>query len=944
MVDLSKNTLLSGDAITIPLSSGASQGIFGNGYSVDIGDSGFITLELETTTANARGLNLANSDGNNLGQGSVISVKSQSASGGAIGANLLNVDLMASGLEIEVDSATSAIGINSRESTINLGAGSKIRASGTSAASGINIKSGTLQADHLQIESRAKNPIGIAVSEQNTSVDLGSRTSIVVNNSEYAGNLSGAGIQFSGENNRLNVDELSIQATGKNVVGISIGKSDAESRIDLGNASDITTSGEKGTGIYFDEGAQSTLTASGLYLTTSGINSNGIEAHGGTISLDNHSVVHSLLGGGIQAITNEDSDNHAKIFLDNSEVLAKTVGVQATGKNSAVILNSSRVTATDGAALQASDGGKISVTDGFLSGSKGIETISSGIIEFKGTTKILSESGTALKSSGSGSNISGSGQAFITGNIVAENEGKVNLNLNQGSVLDGSIITAGEAQTDIILSDKSLWVSAGSSDVTSLELDNSTLMISGTNRDHVAGSKVTISGNYKGNNGLIVFNSVLGGDDSTTDKLVVEGDSSGSTLVSINNLGGRGAETETGIELIQVNGLSEGIFEKKGRIVAGAYEYEIVRGEGNNYSNWYLSNRQSNPEPEPEPIPEPEPEPIPEPEPGPNPESQQLVFRPEGGAYVSNQAAAQLLFEHRITDRQGRIYTDILTGEQKYSSLWMHTTAGHTRNGDTLGQLHTTTNRVATLIGGDLINETGENGKWRLGLLGGYGNSSSNTISKITHYRASGETRGYTAGIYGSWYAEGTDTNGLWLDGVLRYSWFNNTVSGEEIESERYNTRGLTASLETGFVYPVLQSARSTLFIQPQAQVAWSGISDVNHSEKNGSKVKGSSKNNLRSRLGIKVFAEGHSALDDHTGRNFRPFIETNWIHNTRGYAVTMDGISVSQAGNRNIAELKTGVEGEFKSGLSISGNIGQQVGGKGWSDTTASIGIRYSF
>lgn len=77
-----------------------------------------------------------------------------------------------------------------------------------------------------------------------------------------------------------------------------------------------------------------------------------------------------------------------------------------------------------------------------------------------------------------------------------------------------------------------------------------------------------------------MLNTVLDDDNSATDKLVVQGDTSGSTSVTVNNVGGTGAKTLNGIELIHVGGKSEGEFVQAGRIVAGAYDYTLARGQG----------------------------------------------------------------------------------------------------------------------------------------------------------------------------------------------------------------------------------------------------------------------------------------------------------------------------------------------------------------------------
>ena len=68
------------------------------------------------------------------------------------------------------------------------------------------------------------------------------------------------------------------------------------------------------------------------------------------------------------------------------------------------------------------------------------------------------------------------------------------------------------------------------------------------------GKTSTVKGNYVGNNGQLNIRTVLGDDKSATDRLIVEGNTSGSTTVYVKNAGGSGAATLNGIELITVNG------------------------------------------------------------------------------------------------------------------------------------------------------------------------------------------------------------------------------------------------------------------------------------------------------------------------------------------------------------------------------------------------------
>ncbi|HHL2711186.1 TPA: autotransporter outer membrane beta-barrel domain-containing protein, partial [Yersinia enterocolitica] len=78
--------------------------------------------------------------------------------------------------------------------------------------------------------------------------------------------------------------------------------------------------------------------------------------------------------------------------------------------------------------------------------------------------------------------------------------------------------------------------------------------------------------------------------------------------------------------------------------------------------------------------------------------------------------------------------------------------------------------------------------------------------------------------------------------------------------------------------------------------------------------------------------------------RVFQPFIEANWVHNTEDFGTQMDGVTVTQAGAGNIAELKTGVEGQLNKRVNLWGNVSQQVGDKGYSDTAVMLGVKVNF
>ncbi|WP_024140301.1 autotransporter-associated beta strand repeat-containing protein, partial [Salmonella enterica] len=111
---------------------------------------------------------------------------------------------------------------------------------------------------------------------------------------------------------------------------------------------------------------------------------------------------------------------------------------------------------------------------------------------------------------------------------------------------------------------------------------NSSAMISGSDQPN---NTLTIAGNYTGNDGHLYLNTQLGDDSSPTDKLIVTGDTAGSTTLHITNVNGLGAQTVNGIEVIEVGGQSDGDFRLyKGHVDINAWTYTLKQDGG----DWYL--------------------------------------------------------------------------------------------------------------------------------------------------------------------------------------------------------------------------------------------------------------------------------------------------------------------------------------------------------------------
>lgn len=327
------------------------------------------------------------------------------------------------------------------------------------------------------------------------------------------------------------------------------------------------------------------------------------------------------------------------------------------------------------------------------------------------------------------------------------------------------------------------------------------------------------------------------------------------------------------------------------------------------------------------------------------------MIRPEAGAYTSNLYLTNSLFNLSLRDYLGETrYINPVTGQMKATSMWLRSLGGHSRLSMPTADLESQINRFVLQVGGDLAHLT-LNGvdKLRFGVMGGYGHAQGKTKSNITGNFASNRINGYSAGLYAAWQQDQASKKGAYIDGWLQYNWFDNTVSGQDLPMENYSSRGLTASLETGYRIPLATwqnryDMSNSWFIEPHANVTWSDIRALDHTEQNSTRVSGEGSHNVTTRLGFRSFLNGKSVIDKDTVRQFQPFIEANWVHNTTQYGVKMNDDSFSSAGARNIAELKIGVEGQLTPNLTSSITFAHQVGRDDYRDTVGALQLKYRF
>ncbi|TIW70662.1 MAG: autotransporter outer membrane beta-barrel domain-containing protein, partial [Mesorhizobium sp.] len=92
---------------------------------------------------------------------------------------------------------------------------------------------------------------------------------------------------------------------------------------------------------------------------------------------------------------------------------------------------------------------------------------------------------------------------------------------------------------------------------------------------------------------------------SSTDKLIITGNTSGTANIKVIGLGGGGAQTVDGIKIVDVGGVSAGTFNLQGdyvfqgdqAVVSGAYAYRLYQNGVSTPADgdWYLRSALINP-------------------------------------------------------------------------------------------------------------------------------------------------------------------------------------------------------------------------------------------------------------------------------------------------------------------------------------------------------------
>jgi outer membrane autotransporter protein len=818
---------------------------------------------------------------------------------------------------------------------------------------GISAMSGQLIANNFDIRA-GFNPVNDATTTSRGAygINANSNSNVILNNGrietfgDYGNGIFAANDSSDTRQVKLQVDNVDIITHGSNATGIEnihvrsvinggsihtyglgghgVGSSNggvaswAPSHVTL-TGTKITTEGESAYGLVAT--TKSTIDGRGLTISTSGESAIGARSHGtGMVTLSQGT-----------AIKTAGDYAHGAAVTFGSQMDISDTSIETTGQNAAGIylvgyntpenvtpvtkhvnrvnVAGSTITAAKGPALRVGGGATstFNLENSHVrgTGDDALLFSSADYIYDDGTNVIPMPVGTASVNAQA---------SLLEGDIVAAS-GIVDFNLRDKSLLKGAarVSETGGILDRLSIDATSGWEITGASTLNDLE---SAGTISFAAPGSAGFKTLTVKGDFTSSDSLFVLNSKLGDDGSETDRLIFEGNVSGTSSVSVNNAGGLGALTlGDGIMIVDAAKASNDAFVQQGRIAAGAYDYTLFAEDrsGNFDGKWYLRSSYN-------PAPTPDPDPDPNPNPNPKPEPELPNYRPE----VPLDMVAPVLANRFGLAMLGTYHDRRDTLDPKLSAVWLRGFGEHGHAGSASGNAQGHLNDFYRdgpsydfTLGGfqagiDLYRREQESGSRDLaGLFVGAGRAEAN-VDRVYGGNAGQLTmNGYSFGGYWTH----LDQTGFYTDAVIQGTRYDRIESSSADQiAMRTAGWGFISSLEGGYRHGL----GNGWTVEPQAQLIYQHLSLDNTSDRFG-RIAFSDTDTVYGRVGAKIGRQWQAE----SGRRYAAWARVNLWHTMGGEAKT----SFSNLQGENRVSLVSDAQGSWgQFGLGFSGQLTETV------------------
>lgn len=742
----------------------------------------------------------------------------------------------------------------------------------------------------------------------------------------------------------VNLDDVNIST--QQTTGGSINASNKDTLVGITN-SDIKT---RSTALSADTGAE-------IYIEDSHIERQnsawGVAARGENSKVTVKNTNMTLTSGGGAAgnygftPAGATARSGGKVVLDNVRIKDQATGIDSmkgifTDSKGEVVGNAVTYTSAEKLTMgvQFSEESKVTLTNSkFELTGQGSSGVVAGGGTFTADNTEFSSAGALIRvyknSSGSSVINLNNGSKFVSDTVLLRNDfeadpledREVKLNADN-STLGGRIL--GGFTTDVSLKNNTTWSYSGLSTVRALTLNNATIQLN----KPAAGQRNTLEvDTLNSTNGVIELWTEFNGDASKSDIIQINQEATGKTGLSFRNNNGTGEKTVNGIKVVDaidnsgfggpkattavdafyIHASSDGYrTDKAGTIAVGAYDYKLKRGQGapENENSWYLVSALKDSGDDNKGKPDP--------------------YRPEVGAYFASNQMARDMQRHKWQDRKGQT-----NGVVEDSVGWIRVQSDKSSFNDQFDNKRKSTSNIIH-FGADVARfDLSDGSRLDLGVMGLLGSAESKT--KVQTINAKANVTSYNLGAYATWQQNPAGKTGSYIDSWLLHGWNNNTVKGDGLRSEKYNSRMTSASLEVGHNFELAQTANQAWYLQPQAQVIWNKANNSNQTEK-GTKtqIKWDNSNEVSTRLGARLAAD----FTLESGSQMSPFVEVNYWRNPKDQTIQFGNDRVKDKLPASAVELAFGVQGQINKDVQIWTRLGAQQGQHSYRNLNGQVGV----
>ena len=714
------------------------------------------------------------------------------------------------------------------------------------------------------------------------------------------------------------------------------------------------------------KGSGSAITFSSDKKNTLTLNTNS-QLVGDVISTVSSSNTLTLLGNGSEDsnfIGLNDGDGFASLTMSgtawdltgNVDIIGTDDSLKVdTGKLTlaGTVNNAGNTLISDGATLQLGNGEKTGALSGTLTnngtlvfnqaadstfataitGTGNVTKTDANILTLTGnnsyTGNTLLSSGTTLVAEGATLGTQGNTATLTVDNgATFASAGTVNTNVD---ILSGGVLASWNAVQGTASS------SASTLNTINGNVTNSGMLQIGGLNDSV-GNDFTINGDYTGTSGsLISMNSVVADDNSATDHLTITGSSAGGSGINITNIGGAGAQTVNGMQVVSVGGTSAAAFSLSSPVVVGAWEYSLNQHSD---GNWYLESVDTTPIPDVIPDDDSGTDGNVTPDDGGSDDSgtdgnvtpddggsddsgtdtngnddggytppAPNNLAPEVGAYLGNYLAAQDMFLHKRDDRD-----QLTLRDEDDLNTWMYVKGRYHENDVAGGKVSYDTTQYVMQVGSDFISKKMDTGVLHSGMMFGAGQAKTDSTSTGSNRSAQGKVDGVNVGVYATWQEDQQLRKGSYIDSWASFGWYHNTLRSDDRSDESYNSKGFAASLEAGHAWVVDSESERTWKIEPQIQAVYSYLDQENHTDADGVRISTPDNDTLLGRAGVKT-----SYFNQKDVQAWQPYVAVNWLKGAGQNDIAFNGEKFSNDTPDDRGQLELGITGKLNPTTMIS-------------------------